>query len=82
MVRTQIQLTQQQATLVKQAAAAANLSMADIVRRGLDLYLRTQATLTTEDRIQRARAAAGRFHSGMKDVSARHDAHLAEAFKP
>ena len=82
MVRTQIQLTQQQATSVKQAAAAANLSMADIVRRGLDLYLRTQAPLTTETRIQRARAVAGRFHSGMKDVSARHDVHLAKAFNP
>lgn len=45
--------------------------------------VRTQIQLTEQQAmsVQRARAAAGRFHSGMKDVSARHDAHLAEAFK-
>jgi len=80
MVRTQIQITEQQAILVKQAASDANVSMADIIRRGVDIYLRSRATVTNESRVRRALAASGRFHSGIRDVSAQHDIHLAEAY--
>ena len=80
MVRTQIQITEQQASLVRQAAANAQVSMADIIRRGVDLYLRTRVDVTRESRTQRALAAAGRFRSGNRNVSARHDDYAAEAF--
>lgn len=33
-----------------------------------------------EERRKRALAAAGRFHSGLSDLSVRHDDHLADAF--
>lgn len=82
MVRTQIQLTEEQARLVKQIAAERNVSMAEIIREGLDRSLRSSANaLSHEDRIRRAIDAAGRYRSGTADGSAGHDKHLAEAYR-
>ena len=80
MIRTQIQMTERQAVLLKQVASSEQVSMADIVRRSLDDYLRTRLVITGKDRARRAIAIAGRFRSGTKKVSSRHDAYLAEAF--
>lgn len=81
MVRTQIQLTDGQAAQVRQLAAAEHVSMAEIVRRGIDLYMRHASVPRAETLRERARAAAGRFHSGNGDTSANHDQVLAEAFQ-
>jgi hypothetical protein len=82
MIRTQVQLSEEQSALIKQVAAERNVSMAEIIRQGVDYYLKHCAAVGREERVQRALAAAGRFGSGRSDVSARHDAHLAEAYKP
>jgi Arc/MetJ-type ribon-helix-helix transcriptional regulator len=81
MVRTQIQLTEEQARLVKQIAAERHTSMAEVIRDGLDRLLRSSANaLPQEDRIRRAIEVAGRYRSGATDGSTEHDKHLAEAF--
>jgi len=80
MVRTQIQLTEEQSLTLKKIAAQRNISMAEVIRQGLDLYIRTCGTISQEERRQRAIKAAGRFHSGKTDLSEKHDAYLAEVY--
>lgn len=80
MVRTQIQLTEKQARRLKQLAAAQGRSMADLIRASVDVLLRQPETTDDETRRARALRAAGRFKSGLKDLSTAHDRHLADAF--
>jgi predicted transcriptional regulator len=80
MVRTQIQLTEEQAKSLREAAARQGRSMADLVRDGVDLVLGTGA-VSREERRRRALAASGKFHSGFKDIARHHDRYLAEAFR-
>jgi len=80
MIRTQVQLTDRQLKALRQASAATGKSVAELIRQGVDQFLGGQSQLGSEERVERAIRAAGRFSSGMSDVSTRHDKHLAEAF--
>lgn len=80
MVRTQIQLNEEQAKGLREAAARQGRSMADLVRDGVDLVLGTGA-VGREERKRRALAASGKFHSGLEDIARHHDRYLAEAFR-
>ena len=80
MVRTQIQLTEEQSKALKKMAAQRNLSMAELIRHGIDFYLRSCGTISQEERRQRAIKAAGQFHSGQTDLSEKHDVYLAEVY--
>lgn len=80
MVRTQIQLSEKQAALLRKRAAEQGLSLAEVVRRSVDLYLRTNGTVDDEERRRRALKAAGRFSSGRGDLAERHDEYLTKAY--
>lgn len=81
MVRTQIQLPEQQVSTLKRLAMQQHVSMAELIRRAVDLFTTSPDADNLQERRQRALAAAGRFHSGCSDVAERHDDYLAEAFK-
>jgi hypothetical protein len=81
MVRTQIQLPETQVATLKRLSALHHISMAELIRRAVDLFTSTPETGVIADRKKRALTAAGRFHSGNSDVSERHDEYLTEAFK-
>lgn len=81
MVRTQIQLTEEQVARLKQIAAARHKPMAEVIRQAVDVLIKTRNVVDREDRFQKAIEAAGRFHSGLRDVSAQHDQYLAEVFQ-
>jgi predicted Ser/Thr protein kinase len=81
MVRTQIQLTEDQAKKVKKIAAHRGVSMAEVIRDAIDGVIRPEARTVPEDRRKRALDIVGKFRSGKRDVSKRHDAYLAEALK-
>lgn len=80
MIRTQIQLTEEQARRVQQLAADKGVSMAQVIREAVEQYT-TQGTASREERVKRALEAAGRFRSGLQDLSIEHDKYLAEAFE-
>ena len=77
MERTQISLTPDQMRRLRQAASERGVSMAQIVRDAVEAYVAAPPA-DRDELVRRARAVAGRFASGMTDVSARHDDYLAE----
>jgi predicted DNA-binding ribbon-helix-helix protein len=79
MVRTQIQLTEEQYEGLKRMAAREKISMAEYVRRVLDRSLVREAELGDEARRRMALQAMGKARSGKTDISRRHDDYLVEA---
>ena len=81
MVRTQIQLTEDQFAALRERAAAEGRSMADLVRTGVDSILRGAGRVDREERRRRALAVIGRYRSAPRDLSRRHDDYLAKALR-
>ena len=80
MIRTQVQLTEEQAAALRRLAGRSGVSVAELIRRGVEPLLRGDAPDAVDARYQRALSAVGRFHSGRRDVAEEHDAELAAAF--
>ena len=80
MVRTQVQLTEQQLDELRRISAEGGKSVAELVRLGVELYLSSRHRPAREELIERARKVTGRFSSALTDVGARHDDYLAEDF--
>ena len=78
MVRTQIQLTEDQIQSLRKLAHRDQLSVAELVRRGVDQVLAAGLSSEVGQRKCKAVAAAGRFRSGKRDISIRHDHYLTE----
>lgn len=78
MIRTQIQLTEEQLRRLRALAAARGVSVAELIRQSVDTVAPARG-VSAQTRRQRAIAVAGRFRSGQRDVSAEHDRYLAEA---
>ena len=76
MVRTQIQLTEEQAGRLKAVAAKRGVSMAEMVRQGIEIVLGQAGEKSPQDLRRRAVQAAGRYRSGLHDVATRHDRYL------
>lgn len=81
MVRTQIQLPEEQVSTLKNLATQQHTSMAELIRRAIDMFTASTDAVSLQDHRQRALAAAGMFRSGHGDLSAKHDDYLAEAYK-
>lgn len=81
MIRTQVQLTEKQAKDLKRIAASRHRSVAELIRRAVDNMIKSTALVDIEERRKRAIAAAGRFGSGLQDLSIEHDKYLIEAFE-
>jgi hypothetical protein len=80
MVRTQIQLTEEQAKALKKMAAARHLSSAELIRRAVDSMIKSGPAAEPEERRKREIEIAGKFSSGKSDVSRKHDKYLTQAF--
>jgi plasmid stability protein len=73
-MRTQIELTEEQATALREIAADEGRSVEDVIRESVDSY----AASHRKDRRAAAMAVAGRFRSGVPDLGTRHDDYLTE----
>jgi len=80
MIRTQIQLTEEQAKALKKIASSRHISMAELIRQGVETILKSPGVPDAEEKRRRALAAVGRYRSGQHDISLEHDKHLAESF--
>jgi len=78
MIRTQIQITSEQARALKQLANKEGKSVAELIRISVDSMLRNGGIKDQNELRQKARAAAGKFN-GPENLAANHDEFLAEA---
>lgn len=78
MIRTQVQLTEDQTRKVKELAQHEGTSISEVIRQALDRRLEE---CDDSKKWERALAIGGRFNSGLHDVSVRHDDYLAEDFR-
>ena len=80
MIRTQIQLTEDQSERLKVVASRRGVSVAELIRQGVDALLQNTGEKSTDEIVRRALAAAGKHRSGKSDVAERHDQYLAEDY--
>jgi len=80
MIRTQVQLTNDQMRALRELARREDAPMAELIRRAVDFWLRAASPVSLDERRRRAIAAARGFHSGAADLSERHDDYLAEIY--
>ena len=78
MIRTQIQITAEQARALKQLAAKEGKSVAELIRLSLDATLRASGINDQKSLRRKASAAAGKL-SGPGNMAENHDKYLAEA---
>ena len=81
MLRTQVQLTQAQIHTLKRLATDRGVSMAELIRQSVDLFVRSAGLVDYGQQRSRAISASGRFHSGSSNIAATHDEYLDEAFR-
>ncbi|MCD4754635.1 MAG: ribbon-helix-helix protein, CopG family [Deltaproteobacteria bacterium] len=79
MIRTQIQVEEDQIEWLRAEAGTRGVSVSQLIREGITLF-RAREERLPEEKKKRALAAVGRFSSGASDISERHDDYLAEAF--
>jgi hypothetical protein len=80
MVRTQIQLKESQVAALRKLAANHWQSMAELIRRSIDLFVKQNGVAGDRERVERAKRAIGKFASDSSDGSRLHDSYLADAF--
>jgi len=80
MIRTQIQLTEKQSKSIKKIAYARKVSMATVIREGMEAYLQCATPVSSEERRQRALSISGRFQSKHRNLAANHDKYLVEDY--
>jgi hypothetical protein len=79
MVRTQIQITPEQARALKQLASREGKSVAELIRISVDSLLRAGGIQDQDALRRKAMTAAGKL-SGPHNLAANHDQFLVEAF--
>lgn len=78
MVRTQIQLTEEQARTLKGLSAQHGVSVAELIRQGVERIL---AESEKAEKWRRAGALVGRYSDDSHDVATNHDYYLEEAYR-
>jgi len=81
MLRTQIQLTEEQSQRLKTLAAREGKPVAELIRRSVDAMLASVGNLDEGEKRRRALEAAGQFHAEISDLAEGHDRYLNEAFQ-
>jgi predicted DNA-binding protein len=80
-IRTQIQLTEEQAQRLRAEARRSGQSVAELIRQSVDRYLE-QGAGSPAGATSRLSAldVAGRFRSGKSDIAVKHDDYLDESY--
>lgn len=82
MVRTQVQLTEKQAQVLRRVAAREGVSVAEVIRRAVDSVVESEQVVPDMNELMtRALAVAGSLHADVDDLSVRHDDYFVEAIE-
>ena len=82
MIRTQIQLTEEQTAKLKRLAVERDVSMAEVIREAVDLLPdRGDRTARWERALEAIRGSRFRDVEGKTDVAERHDEYLADIYE-
>ncbi|HXT51805.1 MAG TPA: CopG family transcriptional regulator [Thermoanaerobaculia bacterium] len=81
MIRTQIQLTEEQARRIKRLSRERSVSMAEVIRSFIEVGISTEGP-QRDSAYARAKQVIGRFpdKDGARDLARAHDRHLDGAF--
>lgn len=82
MVRTQVQLTERQVALLKKMAVIQGVSLAELVRQGVEALLAQARFINTEEKKRRAMSVVGKYSSRYRDLSTKHDDYFSEDVAP
>jgi len=80
MLRTQIQIEEDQIKWLRDRAKERGVSVSQLIRGGVEFYRKYEDRFP-EDQKKKVLAAVGRYASGVSDISEKHDDYLAKAFK-
>ena len=80
MIRTQIQLTEEQAQKLRELSAAGRESMAALIRKAVDQVL-VSGISDRSALCRQAESVVGKYKSATSDISIHHDRYLEEAFE-
>ncbi len=80
MLRTQIQLTEEQSASLRRLAEIDNVSLAEVIRRSVDNYIEARQDVSREERKRRLLSVVGIGDSGVPDLGVNHDKYLAEIY--
>ncbi len=80
MLRTQVQIEEDQIKWLRDRAKERGVSVSQLIREGVQFYRKYEDRFP-EDQKRKALAAIGRYASGVSDISEKHDDYLAKAFK-
>ncbi len=81
MVRMQAQLTERQLAALRDIATERGLSVAALIREGVDAVIERRGKPSREELVRRAHAVAGKYSSGVPDLAVDHDKYLDEAYR-
>ena len=79
MIRTQVQLTEEQSRMLRELSRTNRESIASLIRRAVDQFLMSRKP----DRFvlyRQASSIVGKYEAGIGDISLKHDRYLDEAF--
>ncbi|MBW1982344.1 MAG: CopG family transcriptional regulator [Deltaproteobacteria bacterium] len=77
MIRTQIQIEEEQMQWLRTRASQKKISISQLIRESIAFFREHEERITSTKK-ERALAALGLFDSGLRDVSERHDDYLAD----
>ncbi len=82
MIRTQVQLTERQMSALKTLSHKRQVSVAELIRQGVEHVISGPEPISDEEKMRRAMAIVGKFtdKDGATDVSINHDKYLAEIY--
>ena len=80
MVRTQIQLTEEQTRKLKELSLSSNESIASLIRHAIDRYLLTGQPPSRGAKYQQALALVGKYQTEESDAAVEHDRYLEKSF--
>jgi hypothetical protein len=78
--QVQLQLTEEQSRGIEEVAQRENISMAEVIRRAVDYWLKLKNELSIEEHWQRTSRVVDRFHRGQSDISEPHNEYFVETY--